>query len=95
MKITELKLRRIIQKVITESTENYIDPDQQLYNDLYDNLDSYARTNMSRDTLISKLRQQSQPVPGAPSRRQGLEGATLTMIEEVVDDWIITNRGEL
>ena len=95
MKITVPKLKQIIRKVLIESAEDYIDPDQKLYNNLYDNLDSYARTNMSRDTLISKLRQQSQPVPGAPSRRQGLEGATLVMIEEVVDDWIMTNGGKL
>ena len=95
MKITVPKLKQIIRKVLIESAEDYIDPDQKLYNNLYDNLDSYARTNMSRDVLISKLRQQSQPVPGAPSRRKGLEGASLAMIEEVVDDWIMTNGGEL
>ena len=95
MKTTIPRLRCIIRNVIKESGGDYIDPDQKLYNNLYDNLDSYARTNMSRDTLISKLRQQSQPVPGAPSRRQGLEGATLSMIEDVVDDWIIANGGEL
>ena len=88
MKTTISNLRRLLRRVITESTEDYIDPDQQLYNKLYDNLDAWARTNMTEEDLIYKLRQQAR-------RRLGLEGADPSMIEEVVADWIITNRGEL
>tara|TARA_B100000989_G_scaffold193147_1_gene145751 strand:+ start:933 stop:1199 length:267 start_codon:yes stop_codon:yes gene_type:complete len=88
MRITESKLRRTIRKVIVESTEDYIDPDQQMYNNLYDNLDGWARTNMSEEDLIYKLRSQAR-------RRLGLQGAEPAMIEEVVADWIMSNGGEL
>ena len=88
MKTTIPNLRRLLRRVITESTEDYIAPDQQLYNKLYDNLDAWARTNMTEEDLIYKLRQQAR-------RRLGLEGADPATIEEVVADWIITNRGEI
>ena len=89
MKITESKLRRILRKVITESSEDYIASDQKLYNSLYDNLNGWARTNMTEEDLIYKLRQQVR------LGRLGLEGADPATIEEVVADWIITNKGEL
>ena len=91
MRVTESKLRRLLRRVITESGGDYIDPEQQDYNNLYDNLDSWAKTNMSREDLIYKLRQQAR-------RRFGLNLDYLrdpAIIEEVVDDWIMTNKGEL
>lgn len=91
MKTTIPNLRRIIRNVITESTENYIDPEQEDYNNLYDNLDAWAKTNMDRETLIYKLRQQAR-------RRFDLKldyARDPAIIEDVVDDWIIANKGEL
>ena len=90
MKITESKLRRILRRVIVESADDYIDSEQQDYNNLYDNLDSWAKTNMPREDLIYKLRQQAR-------RRFGLNLDYLrdpAIIEEVVDHWILTNKGE-
>ena len=89
MKITESRLRRILRKVIIESSGDYIAPDQGLYNILYDHLDSFAKTNMSEEDLIYKLRQQVR------IGRLGLEDADPATIEQVVADWIMTNKGEL
>ena len=89
MKISNL--RRILRRVIKESADDYVDSEQQDYNRLYDNLDSWARTNMTREDLIYKLRQQAR-------RRFGLNLDYIrdpAIIEEVVDDWIMTNKGEL
>ena len=91
MKTTIPKLRRIVRKVIVESAGDYIDPEQDDYNNLYDNLDTWAKTNMDRETLVYKLRQQAR-------RRFGLNLDYMrdpAIIEDVVDDWITANKGEL
>ena len=106
MKLSKRQLKRIIRNVIQESmdpaTKRNLDNleldlqaleqeavDQQVYNRLYDHLDSFAKTNMSEEDLIYKLRQQVR------IGRLGLEDADPATIEEVVVDWIITNKGEL
>ena len=88
MKTTIPNLRCILRKVIIESSGAYIAPDQELYNNLYDHLGTFAKTNMSEEDLIYKLRQQVR------IGRLGLEDADPATIEEVVADWIMTNKGE-
>ena len=82
MKISKRQLRQIIKEaILTEASEH------DTYNALYQNLDAWARTNMTKSDLISGLRQQAKV-------RLNLQGADYQTIKEVVADWIIENGGE-